>query len=73
MAVTAGTVYPLLARLKTDGLLESNWVEGEAIHPRKYYELTPEGRSRAIEMARSWSKFSSGLDVLLSSLLKEGR
>src|SRR5215813_9035825 len=46
LALSAGTVYPLLARLKDDGLLESEWVEAEASHPRKYYRLTPLGRRR---------------------------
>ncbi len=73
LALTASTVYPLLARLKADGLLESEWVEDDLIHPRKYYRLTPAGRRRATEMARLWSRFTAGLDGLLSPLLKEGR
>lgn len=73
LALTASTVYPLLARLKADGLLESEWVEDDLIHPRKYYRLTPAGRRRAAEMARLWSRFTAGLNDLLSPLLKEGR
>ena len=73
LALSAGTVYPLLSRLKADGLLESEWVEAEAGHPRKYYRLTPTGRRRALQMCRAWSKFSASLGGLLSPLLKEGR
>jgi len=73
MALSAGTVYPLLARLKADGLLESEWVEADAGHPRKYYRLTAVGRRRAIEMARMWSTFASSLGDLLSPVLKEKR
>ena len=73
LSLSAGTVYPLLARLKSDHLLESSWVEGEAAHPRKYYELTAAGRKRAIEMARMWTRFSASLGNLLSPLLKEGQ
>ena len=72
LVLSAGTVYPLLSRLKAEGLLESEWVEAEAGHPRKYYRLTPDGRSRAIEMAQMWSRFSASLENLLSPLLKEG-
>lgn len=72
LVLSAGTVYPLLSRLKAESLLESEWVEAEAGHPRKYYQLTPAGRSRAIEMAQKWSRFSSSLENLLSPLLKEG-
>src|ERR1700674_6061091 len=49
LVITEGTVYPLLSRLKAEGLLDSEWVEAEAGHPRKYYRLTPAGRRRAAE------------------------
>jgi len=71
LVLSAGTVYPLLARLKAEGLLESEWVEAEAGHPRKYYRLTAAGRRRALQMARMWSRFSTTLKDLLSPLLKE--
>jgi PadR family transcriptional regulator PadR len=71
LVLSAGTVYPLLARLKADGLVESEWVDVDVIHPRKYYSLTPVGRRRAIEMAQVWVKFSAGINGLLSPLLKE--
>jgi PadR family transcriptional regulator PadR len=73
LVLSAGTVYPLLARLKSDGLLESEWVEADAGHPRKYYRLTEAGRHRAIEMALVWSRFAATLGELLSPVLKEGR
>jgi PadR family transcriptional regulator PadR len=69
--LSAGTVYPLLARLKADGLLESEWVEADSGHPRKYYRLTALGKRRAVEMAKAWSQFSASLQRLLSPLLKE--
>lgn len=73
LVLSAGTVYPLLSRLKAEGLLDSEWVEvAEAGHPRKYYQLTTAGRHRALQMARMWSKFSANLQELLSPLLKEG-
>ena len=71
--MSEGTVYPLLSRLKTDGLLESEWVETEGGHPRKYYRLTAAGRRRAVQMARLWSRFAASLDELLTPLVKEGR
>ena len=71
LVITEGTVYPLLSRLKAEGLLDSEWVEAEAGHPRKYYRLTPAGRRRAIAMGRIWSRFSASLNRLLSRVLKE--
>lgn len=71
LAIAEGTVYPLLSRLKEEGLLESEWVEADAGHPRKYYRLTAAGRRRAQAMAQSWAKFSAGLDELLGPVTKE--
>lgn len=73
LVVSEGTVYPLLSRLKSEGVLDSEWVESQAGHPRKYYRLTPTGQQRAAAMARMWSEFSSNLANLIGPLLKEIR
>jgi|SRR5271154_962983 len=41
--VTEGTIYPLLIRLKKDGLLKHRWVEQVSGIPRKYYSISPLG------------------------------
>jgi PadR family transcriptional regulator, regulatory protein PadR len=68
LIVSEGTVYPLLNRLKTLGLIQGEWVESDAGHPRKYYALTPAGRQRALEMAAIWTRFSSSMNRLLAPL-----
>ena len=73
LIVAEGTVYPLLTRLKTLGLIESEWVESDSGHPRKYYWLTSPGRQRALEMARIWRRFSASMSDLLAPLGKEKR
>jgi PadR family transcriptional regulator PadR len=73
LVVAEGTVYPLLSRLKAEGLLDSEWVEAEAGHPRKYYRLTPLGRKRAAEMARVWSEFAGSVEDLVAPLRKGER
>lgn len=74
LVITEGTVYPLLSRLRTEGLLDAQWVEeAELGHPRKYYRLTALGRRRAVAMAQTWSRFSAKLDGLLKPLLREER
>jgi PadR family transcriptional regulator PadR len=73
LIVSEGTVYPLLSRLKTLGLVRSEWVESDAGHPRKYYALTPAGKRRALEMTRIWARFSSSMGKLLAPLAKETR
>ena len=70
LVVSEGTVYPLLSRLKTLGLLRSEWVESDAGHPRKYYALTPAGKKRAAEMAAVWERFSSSMSKLLAPVSK---
>ena len=73
LVITEGTIYPLLSRLRAEGLLDAEWVEAELGHPRKYYRLTTSGRRRAVAMAQIWSRFSAKLDDLLNPLLKEER
>jgi len=73
LVLSEGTVYPLLGRLKAEGWVDSEWVEADAGHPRKYYRLTSRGRRRAVEMARVWTEFSASLGALVSPLRKEGR
>ena len=73
LVITEGTVYPILSRLRAEGLLDAEWVEADLGHPRKYYRLTASGRRRAISMAQIWVRFSAKLDGLLKPLLKEDR
>ncbi len=54
MIVVEGTLYPLLNRLKNDGLLSYKWEESSQGPPRKYYELTSEGRTFLGELETSW-------------------
>jgi PadR family transcriptional regulator PadR len=72
LAVSEGAIYPLLNRLKTEGLVASEWEEA-AGHPRKYYSLTDRGRARVREMAASWESFAAGLERLLAPLNGDAR
>ena len=69
LILAEGTIYPILNRLKRDGLIESRWVESEAGHPRKYYWLTAPGRRRAVVMARYASTFLGRIGALIAPLL----
>ena len=70
MALAEGTIYPILNRLKMDGMLTSERVEAEAGHPRKYYSLTEAGLQRLRQMAEAWTSFSRGLSRLLEPVLE---
>jgi PadR family transcriptional regulator PadR len=70
LKIPEGTIYPLLSRLKSDGLVESRWVASTAGHPRKYYKLTRIGRTRVRKMAEAWDSFANGLGALLKPVLR---
>jgi len=53
-ATQEGTLYPLLSRMRRDGLVDYEWKESEAGPPRKYYELTASGRSQLAELDDYW-------------------
>ena len=69
LVLAEGTIYPILARLKAEGLVDTEWVEAASGHPRKYYWLTPTGRQRAVAMARYASGFLASIDSLIAPLL----
>ncbi|HMG86963.1 MAG TPA: PadR family transcriptional regulator [Terracidiphilus sp.] len=69
LVLAEGTIYPILNRLKAEGMLTSDWVEAEAGHPRKYYALTEPGRTRLRQMAEAWANFAGGLSQLLEPVL----
>jgi PadR family transcriptional regulator PadR len=63
-ATQEGTLYPLLSRMRRDGLLDYEWRESEAGPPRKYYELTPKGRSQLAELNEYWEHLHSTVNQL---------
>lgn len=65
MVTSEGTIYPLLSRLRRDGLVASTWRESTAGPPRRYYRATPAGR-RALEgFVQEWSRFRDAVDHFL--------
>jgi PadR family transcriptional regulator, regulatory protein PadR len=56
LIVVEGTLYPLLTRLKNDGLLKYNWVESSSGPPRKYYALTEDGTTFLTELKNTWDE-----------------
>ena len=56
LLVVEGTLYPLLTRLKNDGLLSYQWVESKSGPPRKYYQLTADGEKFLVELRKAWDE-----------------
>lgn len=56
LIVKEGTLYPLLIRLKNDGLVDYIWREGEKGPPRKYFTVSDQGRQFLAELTESWDQ-----------------
>ena len=64
VAIEAGTLYPLLRRLESQGLLESEWDTTES-RPRKYYMLSRDGTMLFEDLKREWNRMVQEMDQML--------
>jgi PadR family transcriptional regulator, regulatory protein PadR len=62
--VVEGTLYPLLTRQKNAGLLSYRWEESLQGPPRKYYELTDEGKKYLAELDKSWQELVNSVNQI---------
>lgn len=67
LIVVEGTLYPLLTRLKNDGLLDYSWRESTQGPPRKYFKITDNGRQFLDELTGSWRQLVSSVDQTLQN------
>jgi PadR family transcriptional regulator PadR len=65
LVTSEGTIYPLLSRLRREGLATTTWRESEAGPPRRYYRITENGRRALDAFAIEWSGFRDAVDALL--------
>ncbi|MFD2144536.1 PadR family transcriptional regulator [Mucilaginibacter antarcticus] len=65
LLVVEGTLYPLLTRLKNNGLLTYNWVESTSGPPRKYYSLSDEGRKVLGQLDTTWKELAYAVDTAI--------
>lgn len=65
-AISEGTLYPLLDRLKRDELLSADWVQEGETRPRKYYQLTTRGKLKLAALVQAWRQSVADIDVLLA-------
>lgn len=64
MIVVEGTLYPLLTRLKKDGMLSYEWRESTQGPPRKYYALTEQGELALAELDGAWNELARTVGLL---------
>lgn len=60
-----GTIYPLMRRLQSDGLVETYLVESSAGPPRKYYRLSEAGKKNFTSQQAAWKSFSGAVENIL--------
>ena len=66
LLASEGTIYPLLSRLRKDGLVTTSWRESASGPPRRYYSLSAEGRAALADFTRSWTAFKASVDQILA-------
>jgi PadR family transcriptional regulator, regulatory protein PadR len=67
LMVVEGTLYPLLTRLKNQGLLSYTWKESTGGPPRKYYKLTPIGEQFLNELKTTWNELVDAVNQTTSN------
>lgn len=67
MKITEGTLYPLMDRLKRDGVIDAEWQQEGDTRPRKYYRLTTRGEAKLISLTSRWRKSAEDIEFLLNN------
>jgi PadR family transcriptional regulator, regulatory protein PadR len=63
-ATQEGTLYPLLSKMRREGLVEYEWKESGVGPPRKYYQLTEKGKSQLEELNEYWRYINTTIGQL---------
>lgn len=66
LLASEGSLYPLLARLRASGWVQTHWVESASGPPRRYYRLTEAGRDAVSGFERTWADVSAAVEQALS-------
>ena len=64
LVVVEGTVYPLLTRMKNEGLLSYRWQESTGGPPRKYYTLTENGQQLLAQLDAEWQSICQAINLI---------
>lgn len=67
LVTSEGTIYPLLSRLRKDGLVETTWRESTQGPPRRYYRLSTQGKAALESFIGQWQQFSGAVNRILMS------
>ena len=65
LVTSEGTIYPLLTRLRREGLVESFWQDSPHGPPRRYYRITDDGRAVLEAFSAQWKRFTTTVDFII--------
>ena len=65
LLVVEGTLYPLLTRLKNNGLLSYTWKESTEGPPRKYYQITSDGTNVLLQLDTTWQDLVFAVNTVM--------
>lgn len=65
MISNEGTIYPLLSRLRSSGLVLTEWVESDEGPPRRYYRLSAKGETALADFRSAWKEFQANVNAVL--------
>jgi PadR family transcriptional regulator PadR len=63
-----GTIYPLMRRMQSDGLVSTYLEESPSVPPRKYYSITGAGRRTLQEQMAEWREFVGAVEALIAGM-----
>ena len=66
MEIDQSTLYPLLRRLESQGLLQSDWRIADEARPRRYYVISTQGKAVLSKLKKEWSVMSETMSKMLS-------
>ncbi len=65
LSVGQGSLYPALHRLENQGWISAKWEDSDLGRPAKVYSLTSDGRKQLERELKTWSRLSSGVQLLI--------
>jgi len=66
MEIDQSTLYPLLRRLESQGLLQSDWRIADEARPRRYYVISAQGKAVLAKLKKEWSAMAETMQKMLS-------
>jgi DNA-binding PadR family transcriptional regulator len=66
LVIDQSTLYPLLRRLESQGLLQSDWRIADETRPRRYYVISNQGRAVLAQLKKEWSAMTGTMNRMLS-------